>query len=127
MSCACCNTLLPSSWSVAFMRLDPLHDSYLQPFDFRGEDEVAAREAVDLVRPDLDAHVSPRQIDVGMVPFLFRDRADAVRERERAGEVRERKLFLEMMLIHDPPAAAQLAFERPQLVPFQRRHASAAG
>jgi hypothetical protein len=67
----------------------------LQLVYLRGQDEIAFGEAVDLVRPDLGPHVAPAQVDVRVVPLLFGQLADTVREVERRSEVLEAELLLE--------------------------------
>ena len=78
------------------------------------------------MRPDRDADFSPRQVDVGMMSLRFRDRADAVRKRQRLREIGKRELLLQMMLLDYAPVAAELLRQRRQLIALQRRHAAAA-
>src|SRR5262245_22339468 len=47
-----------------------------EPVGLRRQDEVAVVQAVDLVRPDVQADLPPRQVDVGVVPLRFRQLAD---------------------------------------------------
>jgi hypothetical protein len=61
-----------------------------------------------------------------MMSLLLRDRAGAVRKRQRPREIGERELLLQMMFVDDAPAAAELLRQRGQLLPFHRRHAAAA-
>src|SRR5713226_6764307 len=83
----------------------------LQTIDLRGQHEVAPRETVDLVRPDLDAHLSPGELDVRVVPFPFGDRTDAVGKGEGGGEVGERIVAGEVVAVDDAPRGIEL---RPQ-------------
>ena len=55
----------------------------------RGEKEIGLGEAVDLVRPDLDAAPTPADVQVRMMTLLLGDLADAIRERQRPREVAE--------------------------------------
>jgi hypothetical protein len=100
---------------------------YPSRINFRGKHKVGARQPAGFVRPDRHAHFAPRQVNVGMVPLGFRNGADAVRKRQRLREIGKRELLLEVMLIDDAPVAAELFRQRRQLLPFQRRHAAAAG
>ena len=38
-----------------------------------GEDKIALRQAVDLVRPESDLHFTPREIDIGVVALSLGD------------------------------------------------------
>lgn len=46
-----------------------------------GEHEVALGEAVDLVGVDLDAHLAPGEIEIGVMPVGFGHVSDAIDER----------------------------------------------
>ena len=64
------------------------------------------------MRPDRDAELAPRDVQIRMVVLLLGERADLVREGERAGEVAEAILLLEVMLVDGAPAAAELREQR---------------
>src|SRR2546423_5071638 len=94
--------------------------------NLRREDEVALAEAPDGVREDLDLRVPPAETDVGVVAFPFGDRADAVDEGERVGEVRELVILREVMFLDRFPSV-ELSEERCDLFTAQARHAAVAG
>src|SRR5437763_1956704 len=93
---------LASALKAAASRRTP--KAVLDPIDLRGQNEIAARQAVDGVRPDRDAHFAPRQKDVGVMSLLLGDRPDFVREGQRLRKVGKSKFLLEMMFLHDLPA-----------------------
>src|SRR5258706_15737772 len=82
----------------------PAEDGRLVLVDLRGEDEVALGQAVDLVRPDRHAHLSIRQIDVGVMPLLFGNSTDLVREGQGTLEILERERLLDVVIVDDRPA-----------------------
>ena len=94
--------------------------------DFGRQDEVAFGEPVDLVGPGGDVHFAPGQAQVGMMAFLLGDGAGAIYEIERRLEIREQEPLRKVMLLHYSPAG-QLRGKTVQLLPFERRHSSAAG
>ena len=102
------------------------HSHRCTSIDLRRKHKVGARQSAGFVRPDRDPHFPPRQVNVRMMSLLFRDRADAIRERQRLREIGKRELLLQMMLVDDAPIAAELLRQRRQLLAFQRRHAAAA-
>src|SRR5512140_2196487 len=63
----------------------------------RRENEIALGEPVDLVRPDGERHLAPREMNVGVVSLALRDRADAVREGPRRLEIGELVRLLQVM------------------------------
>src|SRR5688500_11208708 len=74
-----------------------------QPVGLRREDEVALGQAVDLVGPDLDDHLAPGEVEVGVVVLLLGQLAHAGGGVERLPEVREAELPLEVVLVDRPP------------------------
>src|SRR5262245_525696 len=91
-----------------------------------GEHEVTFGEAIDLVRPDVDANLAPREVDVGVVVLLFGHGADAVYESERLLEVGELVRLRKMVVVDSVPVV-----ELPEVLFHlrwrERRHATAAG
>ena len=79
--------------------------------DFGGEDEVAFRQTLDFMGPDLQFNPAPGEENIGMMPLFLGDLADAVGESERLGEVFEMKLFFEVMVIDASPSIAELGEE----------------
>src|SRR5690348_10096119 len=94
--------------------------------DLRGQDEVALRQAVDLMGPGLDLDLAPCQIEIWMVALRFRYRSHAVYELQRRAEIGKRERFREMVLADYLPAG-HLALQRFQLFALQGRHSSPAG
>ena len=95
--------------------------------DLRGEYKIAFRQAVDLVRPQRQFHLAPRQINVGMVVLLLGQFADAIGEIERLAEVWELEFPFQMVFADDLPAWIQLLRERVEIIALERRHAAFAG
>jgi len=60
---------------------------FAEPVDFRGQDEVALRQAVNLVRPDRDFDLSPSQVYVGVVTLFFSKSANLIHKCEGLSEV----------------------------------------
>jgi hypothetical protein len=98
---------------------------WAQSLDLGGHDEIALRESVDLVRPQRDLGLPPRQKNVGMMSLLLGDGADTIHKIERLLEIGEAELTLEVMLFHDIPLG-NLIVKWFQLFAFQRRNASPA-
>src|SRR6266540_610913 len=94
-----------------------------QSVALRREDEVALAQSVDRMGPDLQAHRAPRQMDVRMVPLVFRQLAHAVRERQGAHEIRK-LVALGQVVVRLGLPALQLPQERPDLLRRQRRDVS---
>jgi hypothetical protein len=66
-----------------------LHLYLMQPVDFGSKNKIAFGQAVDLVGPNLDFNLPPRQVQVGMMPLLFGDGAHAVHEVQGRPEIGE--------------------------------------
>src|SRR5438874_3185547 len=94
-----------------------------RPVRLGGHVEIAFREPLDLMGPDLDRAFSPGHVQVRMVPLLLRDRADLVGELERLDEVLERIGPLQMSFGVQLPARLELWQHRFRARPFHRRHA----
>jgi hypothetical protein len=103
------------------MNLGPAH-----AINLRGHDEIALREAVDLVSPNRDVNFAPRQQNVGMVSLLLGYRANAVYEFERLLEVGEFEFAMQVMLFVNRPLW-NTSVQFLQLQALDRRNASAAG
>ena len=72
--------------------------------DFGGQDEIALRQAVDLVRPGRDLDFSPGKEDVWVVPLLLRKLANAVYEREGSAKVGKREGLRDVVLLNHIPS-----------------------
>jgi hypothetical protein len=73
---------------------------------FGGHVKVALRQAIDLVRPDLDLALAPGKIEIGMVAFRFCHGTHLVHIGQGLGEILERIQALKMAgLVQRPPAA----------------------
>ena len=80
-------------------------------------DEVAFRQPVDFVRPDLHTDFPPGKIQVRMMPFLLGDGARAIYKFQRPLKIGEIVRFGEVVFVHHVPAA-YLPFEVFELGPF---------
>lgn len=92
-----------------------------------GEDKIALRQAVDLMGPKLDLHFAVREEEIGVMPFLFGDFSDLVCEGKGFGKVGKGILFLQMVLVDDAPAVAELFLQRGEGFALEGRDASFAG
>ena len=79
--------------------------------DLGGQDEVAFRQAIDLVSPDRESNHTPCQVDIWVVSLGFSQHSDSVGECEGLPEVFESKLSLQMMLFNGSPVATELPLE----------------
>ena len=70
----------------------------------RGKDEVAFREAADLVREDGQLCATPAEADVRVVSLFLRQLADAVDELKRLAKIFERVGLDEVIFTDDLPA-----------------------
>ena len=93
--------------------------------DFGGQDEIALREAVDLVRPGRDLDFSPAKEDVRVVPLLFRKLAYAVYEREGFAKVGKLEGLRDVVPLNHIPAV-HLLLQRGEFLTLERRHSSSA-
>ena len=59
----------------------------LKPINLCCENEIALGQTVNFVRPNLDLHFSPGQINIRMMPLRFGEFADFVREIKRLSKV----------------------------------------
>ena len=97
-----------------------------QAIDFRGHDEVGFGEAVDFVRPHRDLGFAPGQQNVGMMALFFGERADAIDEFQRTGEVGEAELAVNVMFVGDRPVGNALV-ESLEFFSFEWGDATTAG
>ena len=81
----------------------PQEISECSPVDLCSQDEIALREAVDLVRPDRNLDFSPSEADVWMVALLLGKFTHAVYEREGFAKVGKRKRLCDVVLFDHPP------------------------
>ena len=93
--------------------------------DFCGQDEIALRQAVDLVRPGRDSDSSPGQRDVWVVTLLLREFAYAVYEFQSFPKVGKREGLRDVVFFDDVPAV-HLLFEGSKLRTLERGDASSA-
>src|SRR5215217_5577055 len=91
-TCACSlMTCLDGWWSRSWNSKSTGRSKRLKlPISFGCEIKVAFREAVDLVRPDLDFAFAPRQIKIGVMAFSFCDGSDLVHKGKRLSKILER-------------------------------------
>ncbi len=98
----------------------------LKLINFRGEDEIAFGQAVDLVGPNLDFNFSPGEKNVGVVALLLRQLTDAVHKIECLAKVGKFESFREMVLVRDGPPL-HLLLEDCERFTFERRYAASTG
>src|SRR5262245_31130539 len=112
------------AWSAAMATRMPLSPLLVRRVDPRGEDEIIPRQSLDLVGPELHAHLAPAQEQVGMMLLLLGNRADPVGELQRAAKIFERVRLLEMRRLGlDRPARGQLALQATDFLRVQRARA----
>ena len=93
--------------------------------DLCGKNEIALRQAVDLVRPDRNLDFSPAEEDVWMVALFLRKFTHAVYEREGFAKVGKLKGLRNVMLFDNPPAI-HLPLQGDEFLTLERRDASSA-
>ncbi len=77
---------------------------FVELIDLGGQDEIALRQTVDLVRPGRDLDFSPGKEDVWVVPLLLRKLAYLVDKFESFAKVGKREGFHEVVFFDDVPA-----------------------
>ncbi len=92
---------------------------------FGGEDEIAFGQPADLMRPNLDAELPPRHVEIGMVLLFFGHPADCRRRIHSAGEVLEAIGSLENA--HVAGGAGALGYAPTWFELFQQRRDAFAG
>ena len=93
--------------------------------DLCGQNEIALRQAVDLVRPGRDPDFSPGQRDIWVVTLLLREFAYAVYEAEGFAKVGKLESLRDVVFFDDVPVV-HLLFEGSKLLTLKRRDASSA-
>ena len=71
--------------------------------NFRGHDEIALGQSVNLVRPQSDFSLSPGQHNVGMMSLLFRNCPYSIYEIQGLLEVGESEIACEMVFLDHAP------------------------
>ncbi len=99
---------------------------FVELVDFGGQDEIALRQTVDLVRPGRDLDFSPGKEDVWVVPLLLRELAYLVDKLERFMKVGKREGLRDVVLLNHIPSI-HLLFDGGKLLTLERGHPSAAG
>src|SRR5262245_66614177 len=93
-----------------------------------GDDEVVPVKAPDLVRPDLQHHSAPAQVDVRMMLFPLRQLPDLHSEVESATKIRKLELSAQALhsvhLRHAP--VRNMGLKLANLRVSQRRHSASA-
>ena len=107
-------------------RLQPSEVLPEQSVNLCGHDEVALGEAVDLVRPKRDFGFAPGEQNVGMMPLLFGQSAQAIHEIERLLEIGKGERASDVVLVDHAPVGDDFV-QRLEVLAFERRHAAAAG
>src|SRR5579872_3402662 len=98
----------------------------LEAIEFRCQDKIAFRQSIDLVGPDLDVDLAPREQQIGMMPLLLRHRAGAVDEIEGGLEVGKGEAAGDMVAVDHLPIG-HLGLHGFQRFAGERRDPSAAG
>ena len=93
--------------------------------DFGGKDEIALRQAVDLVRPGRDLDFSPGKRDVWVMPLLLRQLTNVIYELEGFAKVRKLEGLRDVVFFADVPTV-HLCFEGGELLTLERGHTSTA-
>src|SRR5689334_7066850 len=76
--------------------------------------------------PNLYLDLAPRQVQVGVMPFLLGDSAHAVDEIKRRAEIGEGITFQKVVSVDDLPPG-HLGFQSLQVLALERRNTSPAG
>jgi hypothetical protein len=97
-----------------------------KPVDLGSENEIAFGEPIDLVRPDRDPDLAPRERDIRVMALVFGKLSDLIHEAQGRLEIRESQLPFQMVVINDLPLG-NLRRKRPDLGCGQRRDATPAG
>ena len=58
------------------------------------------------MRPDRDSYLAPGQVDIRVMPLLFRQDTDSIRESQSIHKIVELKEFLQVMIFHHLPTIA---------------------
>jgi hypothetical protein len=98
---------------------------FVEVVDLCSQDEIALRQAVDLVRPDGDLDFSPSKEDVWVVPLLLRKFAYAICELEGFAKVGKLEGLRDVVFFDDVPAV-HLISEGGKLLTLERRYFSSA-
>lgn len=101
-------------------------ESLRELIDLGGHDEIAFRQAIDLMCPERDFRAPPGQQDVGMVSLLFGNFARAVDELQGLPKIRKAELSCEVMLVNYLPLW-YLLVQLGELFAFQGRNTTTAG
>jgi len=98
---------------------------FVELVDLCSQDEIALRQAVDLVRPGRDLDFPPGKEDVWVVPLLLRKLAYAVYEFEGFAKVGKLETPRDVVFFDDLPAV-HLLLQRGEFLTLERRHSSSA-
>ena len=77
--------------------------------------------------PERKFYLAPGEKNVRMVVDALGEFTDAIGEREGVAKIFELEFFFQMVLVHNPPAGAQLSRQIGKLATFKRRTAAFAG
>src|SRR5260370_11294766 len=94
--------------------------------DFGGQDEIALRQTVDLVRPGRDLDSSPGKEDVWVVPLLLCKLTYTVYELQGFAKVGKLEGLRDVVFFDDVPPI-DLLLKQGELLTLEGRHASTAG
>ena len=94
--------LLPPYNQMSLLGCSQFHR---QLIDFRCQDEVVLAQAADGVGPQFNPNVSiPLQMEVGMVPFVFRDFGNTREEIQRCHEILDGPILaFSLAVVRDSP------------------------
>src|SRR3990172_5089543 len=106
-------------WAGQALSLQPsarrgLH-AYFEPgkgsIDFRGHHEVTLCQAVNGVRPEIDPHLTPAHVQVGVVALALGNRCDGVHKIDRLDKITELEALGQLLVFLNAPAL-ELDYQR---------------
>ncbi len=103
------------AWSLGFVEL----------VDLCGQDEIALRQTVDLVRPGRDLNFSPGKEDVWVVSLHLGKLPYAIYKLESSAKVRKLEGLRDVVLLDDVPPV-DLLLKYGEILTLERGHPSAA-
>ena len=98
---------------------------FVELVDLCGQDEIALRQAVDLVRPGCDRDFTPGKEDVRVVTLLLRKLTYAVCKLEGFAKVGKLEWLRDVVFLDDVPSI-HLLLQSGEFLPLEWWHASSA-
>lgn len=88
--------------------------------NLRRENKIIFRQSFDFMCPNLKAHPAVSQKNIGMMPLLLGDFADAVGELQCLAKIWKFELLFQSLPLRKAPAIMQLMFILPEHLSFER-------